>query len=234
MLTSFPATARVVAASDLPASREMAALLGALATVPAEAATACAGWSAHDLVAHLAAGSQEMARLVALRLELGPGADIGPTRAFDEREAPFQAMADKALRRRFLIEAFGLTDLILKLHSADPNMTVTFTGWDMTAEEMVRHGRSELAIHRWDLVGTDPISRDLLTCPELLEHGRKVLTRMGIDVPAKAFSASADACAALLALWGRDPEWHSDSLPSPSESCRDHPGGGDIARSALS
>lgn len=209
MLTSFPTTVRVLATSQLPASQEMAVFLRALATVPDDAPTACAGWSSHDVVAHLAAGSQEMGRLVGLRLELGPGVDIGPTRACEEREAPFLAMRDEALRRRFLIEAFALTDLVLKLHSIDPRVTVTFTGWDMTAEELVRHGRSELAIHRWDLVGTDRASRELLSHPELLDHGRKVLTRMGIDVTVKALSPPADDFAALLALWGRDPEWRA-------------------------
>jgi len=167
-------------------------------------------------VAHLAAGSEEMARLVEMRLELGPDADIGPTRSTEEREARYRAMTDTALRRRFVLEGMRLTDGILKLRAAGDNLTVTFTEWDMTPEQMVLHGRSELALHRWDLVGPDQESLELLECPELFVHGQTVLARMGQlpDCEAKSSTASAPGATALLHLWGRDPDrtfpsWHS-------------------------
>src|SRR5580704_8383115 len=86
VLTSFPLSLSLVGRSGLPASRELEAFLRALATVSADAPTACEEWTAHELVAHLAAGSREMTRLVEARLVQGPGTDIGPTRDFGERE----------------------------------------------------------------------------------------------------------------------------------------------------
>jgi uncharacterized protein (TIGR03083 family) len=206
-LTTVRPTVRLVGRSGLPASAELEAFLRALAVTPADAPTACAGWSAHELVAHLAAGSREMARLVNRRLALGPEADIGPTVPFDEREPPYRALSDRVLRRMFVREGLALTDAIVRLIHAGPDATVTFTGWDMTANEMITHGRSELVLHRWDLVGFDALSRRLLDDVELLAHGRKVLAHMGLheSPPEAAPPAGASGPSALLTLWGRYP-----------------------------
>jgi hypothetical protein len=45
---------------------------------------------------------------------------------------------------------------------------------------METHSRSEAAIHRWDLVGDDEASKELLAQPELTAHAVKVLDRMAI------------------------------------------------------
>jgi uncharacterized protein (TIGR03083 family) len=208
-LTTVRPTVRLVGRSGLPASAELEAFLRALAVTPPDAPTACEGWSAHELVAHLAAGSKEMARLVNRRLALGPEADIGPTVPFDEREAPCRALSDRVLRRMFVREGLALTDAITRLRRVGPGVTVAFTGWEMTAEEMIRHGRSELVVHRWDLVGFDEVSRRLLDDAELLAHGRKVLSHMGLtDVSAgAALPTGASGPSALLTLWGRYPGW---------------------------
>jgi uncharacterized protein (TIGR03083 family) len=213
-LTSVRPSVRLVGRSGLPASAELEAFLLALSATPPDAPTACDGWSAHELVAHLAAGSKEMARLVNRRLELGSGADIGPTVPFEEREPPCRALSDRALRRMFVREGLALTDAIMRLRQLGPGVTVTFTGWDMTAEEMIRHGRSELVLHRWDLVGFDAVSRRLLDDAELLAHGRKVLSHMGLTEapPEAALAAEASGPSALLTLWGRYPGW----APSPA------------------
>jgi hypothetical protein len=198
-----------VGRTGLPASSELQAFLLALRDVSADAATACAGWTAHDIVAHMAAGSAEMTRLVEARLAGGPAADVGPTRSFEEREPAFAALGDRALRRRFVRAGLELTDAILRLQAAGPNVTVPFTGWDMTAAELITHGRSELVLHRWDLVGSDDVSRRLLDDAGLLTHGHAVLARMGVRVSARAAAGAADdgAAEALLRLWGRDPGW---------------------------
>jgi hypothetical protein len=207
MLTSFRPSLRLVGRTGLPASKELQAFLAALATVHADAPTACEGWTAHELVAHMAAGSREMTRLITARLEHGAGIDIGPTREFAEREAPFRAMADSRLRRQFIVEGFALTSAIQRLRAAGPGVTVTFTGWAMTVDELILHGKSELALHRWDLVGTDDLSQQLLSRPELMAHGEKVLARM--DLPDAGSMSRPDRAAgeggdALLRLWGRD------------------------------
>jgi uncharacterized protein (TIGR03083 family) len=208
-LTTVRPTVRLVGRSGLPASQELEWFLRALSSVPADAPTACEGWTAHDLVAHMAAGSREMARLVKRRLDLGPGADVGPTIPSEEREPPYRALPDASLRRLFVREGLALTDAILRLQQAGTEVTVPFTGWDMTADEMIRHGRSELVLHRWDLVGSDATSRRLLDDPELVAHGRKVLARMGLPEAAldSAVTEGLSPADALLVLWGRDPEW---------------------------
>jgi hypothetical protein len=134
--------------SGFPASTELEAFLRVLGATAPDAPTACEGRSAHELVAHLAAGSKEMARLVNRRLELGPVADIGPTIPFEEREPRCRALADRVLRRVFVREGLALTDAIMRLQKAGPGVRVTFTGSDLTVDDMVRHGRSELVLHR--------------------------------------------------------------------------------------
>src|SRR5438094_680113 len=72
-----------------PAGSEGLALLEALQELPPSARTACEGWTAHHIVAHLAAGAKEIADLVEERLDGRPGR---PTRGFEERETPFRAV----------------------------------------------------------------------------------------------------------------------------------------------
>jgi hypothetical protein len=213
-LTTVRPSVRLVGRSGFPASAELEAFLRALVATPPVAPTACEGWSAHELVAHLAAGSKEMARLVNRRLALGPGADIGPTVPFEEREPPCRALFDRVLRRMFVREGLALNDAVMRLRQAGPDVTVTFTGRDMTVDEMIRHGRSELALHRWDLVGSDAVSQRLLGDPELLAHGRALLARIGLHESAaeRGEARSPTAPAALLVLWGRDPGWR----PAPA------------------
>jgi uncharacterized protein (TIGR03083 family) len=208
-LTTVRPSVALVGRSGLPASAELEAFLRVLGVTPPDAPTACQGWTAHELVAHLAAGSKEMGRLVNRRLEVGPGVDIGPTIPFDEREPACRALSDRELRRMFVREGLALTDAISRLRDAGPGMTVSFTGWDMTVDDMIRHGRSELVLHRWDLVGSDVVSQQMLDDVELLAHGRSVLTHTGIPESARAARAPFDASTAeaLLVLWGRDPDW---------------------------
>jgi Mycothiol maleylpyruvate isomerase N-terminal domain len=206
VLTSARPSLRLIGMSGLPAAQELQAFLISLATVPAEAPTACAGWSTHDLVAHMAAGSEEMTRLITARLARGFDGDDGPTRPFEEREAPFRAMEDRALRRTFVVHALALSNAILKLQTLGPFASVTFTGWEMTASELIRHGQSELILHRWDLVGSDSTSWSALSRPDLMEHGRKAMERMNIFGGATQLRESNAVPGALLALWGRDPD----------------------------
>jgi hypothetical protein len=70
-------------------------LAEALDATSPEALSACSGWTAHEVVAHLAATAVE----IALNLETyGEGRPVPPTRGFEEREKPYRAMGDKALR----------------------------------------------------------------------------------------------------------------------------------------
>ncbi len=138
--------------------------------------TACRGWTTHEVTAHLAAGSEEIADLIESHLA---GAGPRPTRSFDEREAPYRAMDDATLRRRFFetVERSGQARLRL---ARDANDTVLFTGRAMTAAEFVTHSRSERAIHRWDIVGRDEIGWELLARSDLTLHALKILTDMTV------------------------------------------------------
>lgn len=151
---------------------ESTALLATLAVTPPHAPTACVGWTAHELVAHLAAGAAEMADLVEAAVGGGPER---PTRAFGEREAPYVALDDEELRGRLVTEALRLQAAVQALGS---ERAVAFSGRRLAASDLSMHGRSEAALHRWDLVGDDATSRELLAQPELTAHAVTVLNSM--------------------------------------------------------
>jgi hypothetical protein len=105
------------------------------------------------------------------------------------------------------VNGLALTDAILKLQAVGSAATVTFTGWEMTAAELICHGENELTLHRWDLVGSDATSLALLSRTELLEHSWKAFDRMDIfDAPDRPGERPGAGPRALLELWGRDPD----------------------------
>ena len=138
--------------------------------------TACRGWTAHEVTAHLAAGSEEIADLIESHLA---GAGSRPTRSFEEREAPYRAMDDPTLRRHFFEQVERARKARQQL-ADDAGDTVLFTGRAMTAAEFVTHSRSERAVHRWDIVGRDEIGWELLAQPDLTLHALKILTDMTV------------------------------------------------------
>jgi len=157
---------------------EAVALVGTLETTAADAPTACAGWTAHELVAHLAAGAAEMADLVEAAVVDGPER---VTKSFADREAPYVVLPDEELRGRLVREAIRLA-LALEdldhLGQGEAGRTVAFSGRRLTGPDLQMHGRCEAAIHRWDLAGDDEISRELLGAPELTTHAVSVLNAM--------------------------------------------------------
>jgi uncharacterized protein (TIGR03083 family) len=154
---------------------EMTALAETLERVPADAPTACAGWVAHDLMAHLAAGAAEMADLIEVTLE---GGRERATRDMREREAPYAVMDDDALRTALRSQSGRLIGAVVRLAEEGDDASVTFAGRASNADALTLHGRSEAALHRWDLVGTDATSRELLARPELTAHAVVVLNEM--------------------------------------------------------
>ena len=167
---------------------EATAFLATLdATAPGRP-TACAGWTAHDLVAHLAAGAAEMADLTESVLA---GRPPRPTAGFAEREAPFVAMDDDALRARLVTEALRLDAAVGALGTS--GATVAFSARRLTAAQLTMHGRSEAALHRWDLAGDDETGHDILGRPELTAHAVDTLNAMlpgaGEDVTVRARAA---------------------------------------------
>jgi uncharacterized protein (TIGR03083 family) len=168
---------------------EATELLTTLHTTPSTAPTACAGWTAHELVAHLAAGAAEMAELTE---DAVAGREPRPTRAFDDREAPFAAIPDDELRDRLVREALRLGAAVETLSAAGPGASVPFAGRNLGAAELSMHGRSEAALHRWDLAGDDAIGVELLSQPELTVHATSVLSSM-LDGSPESVALRADA-----------------------------------------
>ncbi len=180
-------------------------MLAALDDVAPDAPTVCAGWTAHDVAAHLAAGAKELADLIEERLD---GRPPRPTRGFEEREAPFRDLPPDELRRRLLqenVRKLAAYDALGQLD--DP--TIAFTGTRLRAEELATHSRSEAAIHRWDLVGDDDTSTEQLGQPELTVHAVKVLGAMPV------LNESAHALAERAVAAGK-PDLHV-VLRSPGE-----------------
>jgi hypothetical protein len=128
----------------------------------------------HDIAAHLAAGAKEVADLVEHALE---GRGERPTRAFDEREAPFRAMPYEDVLDHLVIESKRKLRAYTALDES-AHRTIAFTGTRIDADRLATHARSEAAIHRWDVVGDDDVSRDLLGQPELTSHAVWVLNAM--------------------------------------------------------
>ena len=153
---------------------EAGAFLEALEVTPPDALTKCAQWRAHEVTAHLGAGAVE----IALNLEAyAEGRPVPETRGFEEREAPYRAMEDAELRARLprsIERVAGALDAVL---GAEPDAVVPWTGRQMVVGSFVTHLRSELALHRWDLVGDDETSRRLLDQPEITDHAVAVLGR---------------------------------------------------------
>ncbi len=191
-----------------PAETELRALLTTLQHVAPDDRTQIEDWSAHDLLAHLAAGSREMAELLEARVSR-------PTRDFAEREAPYRRLSDRRLRRAFVVEGLRLVSAIERRREP-----VVFTGADMTVAQIVTHARSELVLHRFDLTGGDELDRAALGDPELAEHALTVVATMDAGVlPPSPQRSHPDPAIRTLEIWGRCAPAHwqpTASLPTPA------------------
>lgn len=154
-----------------PAFNEINEFVTTLLATPPTQLTACPGWTAHELVAHLAAGAGEEADLIEAHLA---GRPERPTEAFEKREGPYRAMADTVLREQLFEQSLRLASGLGQLGEA----AVLFTGHRMTAADFAMHSRSECALHRWDLVGRDDVGWAMLAQPELTRHAVATLTSM--------------------------------------------------------
>jgi uncharacterized protein (TIGR03083 family) len=157
-------------------SREAEALMSTLAEVAPSTPTACVGWTARNILAHLTAGTKEVADLIELKVNHH---QQRPTRGFDEREAPFLAMEDAELGQAMAAEGARMTAAMAALAATD-DPTFLFTGSNLTLPQLGTHLRSEMTLHRWDIVGDDDISQQLLIQPDLTRHAVDVLDAMPV------------------------------------------------------
>lgn len=156
-------TARLAALDQLE-DRAIAAFVTAFAGVDPSAPTWCVGWSARETAAHVGAADAECADLVEEHLA---GKPTRPTRTWDEREQPYRAMPGEQLRDALISNAIRFQRATAAMDVAD---TIVFTGWTMSAKLLRTHSSSEAAVHRWDLVGADRTSVELLSDPVLTRH----------------------------------------------------------------
>jgi hypothetical protein len=154
---------------------EGAAFSDALEDSEPGALTGCEGWTAHELAAHVVGVALE----IAINLEAyGSGEEVPVTRSFEEREAPLRAMGDGALRSELPGAVARMAQALDAVLVAEPDAVVPWTGRQMVVQTFITHVRSEFALHRWDLVGDDEVSNELLSQPELTDHAVAVLGRV--------------------------------------------------------
>lgn len=162
--------------------READAFLRTLDSVPPHAVTACRGWTAHELIAHLASGADALADQLEAHFDGRPVPEFG---ARDVREPPYQAQHDEALRRNLAAAERRMTAAFEAALADDPDLAVPEVGWGLPVAELVTHLRQEFAIHRWDLIGDDELGDQLLARPSLTSHSVRLLgeslLRVGLE-----------------------------------------------------
>jgi hypothetical protein len=161
--------------NTLARSREAESFLDALQEIPPEVISACDGWTTHEITAHLAATAAEVTRHLEAYLE---GRPIPATASFEQREPPYRALPDPALRQRLEVEEATMRSTIAQALDRDPDAVIAWTGRQMAVAKFVPHLRNEFAIHRWDIAGDDQVSRELLGQPDLTDHAVTVLGRI--------------------------------------------------------
>jgi hypothetical protein len=156
-------------------SREAEAFLCALEDLAPDVVSACDGWTVHEITAHVAATAAEVRRHLEPYLESRP---VPATASFEEREPPFRALDDAELRRRLDVEDASAQAVIAQVLGQEPDAVIPWTGRHMAVATFLPHLRNEYAIHRWDMVGDDSMSAELLGQPELTAHAVTELGRI--------------------------------------------------------
>jgi mycothiol maleylpyruvate isomerase-like protein len=152
--------------------RETEAFLSALDHTAPRTVSACDGWTAHEITAHLTAVAVEVTRHLEPFLE---GRPVPATASFDQREPPFRALGDRELRNRLEGEEVKVHAVIDHVLQQNPDAVIPWTGRPMPVAKFIPHLRNEFAVHRWDIMGDDDVSFELLAQPELTEHSITVL-----------------------------------------------------------
>jgi hypothetical protein len=156
-------------------SAEAVAFLTAINAAEPAAVTACQGWTTHEIAAHVAGIAVEVIRHLEPFLQGDP---VPKTRSFEEREAPLQAAEHTALLARVEHEEERMRRLVADALASDPDAVIPWTGREMAVAKFIPHLRNEHALHRWDVVGDDPRSRELLGNPDLVDHSVGELGRI--------------------------------------------------------
>lgn len=177
---------------------EASAFFDALDAVSPGAATPCAGWTVHELTAHLASGADGLAAQAEARLG---GEPIPVLEPWPVRESRFAELAPASLRRVLLAAEERMAAAFAELTSAGLTDPVPELGFGFPLAELVLHMRQEFAVHRFDLGADDEAGARLLGQPELTEHSVRMLSEPllagaaepGSDTPLRAVLHCPDA-----------------------------------------
>jgi len=152
--------------------RETEAFLDARQHTAPQVVSACEGWTAHEVTAHLTAGAAEITRHL---LPWLAGDPVPRTRSFEEREPPYRALDDATLLRRLDAEEERMRLTIAAVLDREPAAVLPWTGRQMAVAAFLPHMRNESAVHRWDMTGDDDTGDELLAQPDLTSHAVGVL-----------------------------------------------------------
>jgi uncharacterized protein (TIGR03083 family) len=134
--------------------------------------SACDGWTAHEIAAHVTGNAVEIVRHLDPYLQGDP---VPKTRSFEEREAPLQALAHQELLDRLDADDQRMRQVVTDVLDKEPDAVIRWTGRDMAVAKFIPHMRNEHALHRWDVAGDDRSSLDLLAQSDLVQHSVGVL-----------------------------------------------------------
>jgi hypothetical protein len=188
-------------------SQEALAFLSAVDAADPAAVSACAGWTTHQIAAHAAAIAVEVTRHPEPYLT---GHPVPPTRSFEEREAPLQAMSHPHLLARLDQEEQRMRSVVSDVLDREPGAVIPWTGRQMAAATFVPHLRNEHALHRWDMTPTRTAisrpgcaARAGATCV-CWWHGDATLA--WADDTADEPTVEIDRAARHAFIWGRRPD----------------------------
>lgn len=156
-------------------SAEADAFLATVDAADPEAVSACAGWTTHEIAAHMAGIAVEVTRHLEPYLQGDP---VPATRSFEEREAPLQALTHSELLARLDAEEARMRRLVADVLDREPEAVIPWTGRHMAVAKFVPHLRNEHALHRWDVAGDDDLSGRLLGSEDLIDHSVGELGRI--------------------------------------------------------
>ncbi len=146
---------------------EVEALLETLERTPPNALSACPGRTAHTIGAHVAGAYEEIARHAEA---FAAGSPLLTTRTFDEREAGYRMMTPAEQHPWIERNEERMRRSVAEVLELEPDPVMRWTGRQVKVRGFLKHMRSECVLHRWDIVGDDETSWQLLSRYELMAH----------------------------------------------------------------
>lgn len=169
-------------------SDEFQAFVQAARDLPAQALTRCAGRTVQRMACHIAASAAEMDRHVT---EYLAGRPVARTWMFEEREEPLLDLAISDVLARAEDAEAALRDHLDQLLRREPDARLAWARRGVRATGFATHFRNECALHRWDMIGDDTVSGELLSRPDLTEHTVEFLGP--VPLQARGIAAGAGA-----------------------------------------